>query len=541
MSNIMSRLFSSKCTACGANVKDPVLAPVVAGLGRKAKVCRSCADGFRGGDTALIKASYGSDEDVVQTVKSLLTKGADVNTRDENGGTALMVASWYGNLALAKLLIANGADINAMMDDGTTALIETSRRGASRELAKFLLANGANPNVRYKGQGDNRYAIIKVGTTPLLMWASFEGTSDICKALLKRGADVNARDDQDRDALMLASKNRDSELMQLLRARGASGAAEAEAEARQKRHDAEVAKEAEAYRKRRDAELAAELAEAKRLEAEAIAKGDLLPRTSEPTVSGDQSEGTFRAVGLTWQLDPALSEMYLEDAESYAAKLTLAGGSWRLPTVHELDALYKAKILSPVIVSYPGMNKGWYWSGSPHPDGNTFCVNFKNGSVAGNVNGKAISVRCVIRDAAKTEASQGTKQANLAQKPPKVAVAGEQSERTFFAAGLTWQLDPAPWKMDWEDAKSYAARLTLAGGGWRLPTVRELETLYQATLSSPTIAAYLEMDEGWYWSASPSESDPTRYIWGVNFSTKRGGEVTGHDTTCTEAVRCVRT
>jgi hypothetical protein len=43
-----------------------------------------------------------------------------------------------------------------------------------------------------------------------------------------------------------------------------------------------------------------------------------------------------------------------------------------------------------------------------------------------------------------------------------------------------------------------AARLTLAGGGWRLPTLRELEALYKEKLSASAIAGYPGMDQGWY-------------------------------------------
>jgi hypothetical protein len=441
---------------------------------------------------------------------------------------------------------AKGADVNATSDDGSTALSETSRRGANRELAKFLLAKGANPNIRYKGQGDNQYAIIKEGTTALLMWASFRNTRDVCQALLDKGADVNARDDQGRDALMLATKNGEQELVQLLRASGASGAAQAETEAKRLKREAEIAEAAEANAKRDRAERA----EGERREAEAVANGELLPRPSKADLVGEEIEGTFRAEGLTWEREPAPCEMGLGDAESYANKLTLGGARWRLPTVQELKALYNAMRSSPGLTAYPGMKKGWYWSGSPYPNGNTFCVNFDNGSVAGNVNGKAIAVRCVIRDVAASESSRVAKQAKVAQQyPSKPAGSGEQSEGTFRAVGLTWQRTPARWQMNWEDAKSYAARLTLAGGGWRLPTLRELEGLYKEKLSSSTIAANPGMDEGWYWTATPSEDRPTDYIWGVDFSPKRsgaygsssgGGQVTGHGLTCTDAVRCVR-
>src|ERR1039458_1259155 len=584
MSNIMATLFgifSRKCASCGNKVKYLVAAPASAGLKRKAKVCQSCSYEFQQGETALMVASSRCNLKLVQALlangadvnaknnkgdtalmaashygilelaklrlaQALLANGADVNAKNKKGDTALMVASWYGNLDLAKLLLTNGADVNATSEDGTTALIQTSRRGASSELAKFLLSKGANPNVRYKGNGDNQYAIIKEGTTALLMWASFQNTRDVCQALLDKGADVNARDDQGKDALMLASKNGDHELIKVLRARGASGAAQAEVEAKRLKAEAEIAKAAEANAKRRRAQRA----EAERIEAEAVAKGKLLPRSSEAVAAGKEIEGTFRAAGLTWQREPAPRAMVLRDAECYAAKLTLGGVEWRLPTVHELKALHKAMQSSPTLTDYPSKDDGWYWSASPYPSGNNFCVNFQDGSVAGNVNGKAIGVRCVVRDTAATEASLVTKRSKVPSlQPSKVAAAGEQSEGTFRAAGLTWQREPARWQMNWEDANSYAARLTLAGGGWRLPTLRELEALHKEKLSSSAIAAYPGMDQGWYWSASPSEDRPTDYIWGVDFCPKGigaygssygGGQVTGRGTNSTEEVRCVR-
>ena len=47
------------------------------------------------------------------------------------------------------------------------------------------------------------------------------------------------------------------------------------------------------------------------------------------------------------------------------------------------------------------------------------------------------------------------------------------------STGLTWENPgPGPYDvMDWPSAKSYCADLTLAGGGWRIPTIGELRSL----------------------------------------------------------------
>jgi Ankyrin repeats (3 copies) len=91
-----------------------------------------------------------------------------------------------------------------------------------------------------------------------------------------------------------------------------------------------VQAELEAERRQRELwELARakdrKVTEVERLEAEAVAKGDLLPRPSEPDVPADQSEGIFRALGLIWQREPAPRAMDLEEAKAYAEGLREGG------------------------------------------------------------------------------------------------------------------------------------------------------------------------------------------------------------------------
>lgn len=45
------------------------------------------------------------------------------------------------------------------------------------------------------------------------------------------------------------------------------------------------------------------------------------------------------------------------------------------------------------------------------------------------------------------------------------------------SSGLTWENPPHGGNRKWSEAKSYCARLSLDGGGWRLPTINELRTL----------------------------------------------------------------
>ncbi|MEI0445998.1 ankyrin repeat domain-containing protein [Brachyspira intermedia] len=56
--------------------------------------------------TELLEAIKNDD---LETLKSLIEKGADINAKDDSNITALMLASEKGHLEVAEFLKANGA------------------------------------------------------------------------------------------------------------------------------------------------------------------------------------------------------------------------------------------------------------------------------------------------------------------------------------------------------------------------------------------------------------------------------------------------
>ena len=81
-----------------------------------------------------------------QVVRKLIEDGADVNARDADGNTPLIVASFYASPQCVALLLEKGADVDAANEVGVTALV---RAATNYEKARLLVDAGA------KGPGAN--------------------------------------------------------------------------------------------------------------------------------------------------------------------------------------------------------------------------------------------------------------------------------------------------------------------------------------------------------------------------------------------------
>jgi tetratricopeptide (TPR) repeat protein len=117
------------------------------------------ADNESAANEKLLKSAR---EDKTGFITAALDHGADVNARDENGRTALMIAAINGHLDVVRLLIGRGADINAKDNSSAAALAySVNAWGASNpEVVLFLIDSGADINARDKN-GDT--ALKEVG------------------------------------------------------------------------------------------------------------------------------------------------------------------------------------------------------------------------------------------------------------------------------------------------------------------------------------------------------------------------------------------
>lgn len=95
------------------------------------------------GDLLLSSAMSGN----AAQVESLLRQGADADTRDQRGATALICAAAYGHTDIAEMLVGAGADVNARGPIGNTALIIAAQEGHG-DIASLLIDGGADVAAR---------------------------------------------------------------------------------------------------------------------------------------------------------------------------------------------------------------------------------------------------------------------------------------------------------------------------------------------------------------------------------------------------------
>lgn len=138
--------------------------------------------------TYLMWASKESHEDVIEL---LLDENADIEAEGCNSGLSpLNIASQHGHASIARILISGGAEIETKDDDGCTPLHNAAKNGSS-ETVKVLLEAKAEID-----------AADVNGSSPL-MYAARE-SSEVVKLLLEAGSEVNKKDDLGLTPLMYA-------------------------------------------------------------------------------------------------------------------------------------------------------------------------------------------------------------------------------------------------------------------------------------------------------------------------------------------------
>ncbi|HKV32942.1 MAG TPA: ankyrin repeat domain-containing protein [Pyrinomonadaceae bacterium] len=155
--------------------------------------------------SALERAISNGNREILQV---LLWAKADVNSRDSDGQTPLMMIGEDTTGEMIWDLINAGAKVNLRDNEGDTALISVAEVD-NVEALKVLLDAGAKLN-----ETNNH------GETALIAAAKNDLVHNV-RALILAGANVNARDKEGKSALMYAIDDDHKAVVRLLKAHGA--------------------------------------------------------------------------------------------------------------------------------------------------------------------------------------------------------------------------------------------------------------------------------------------------------------------------------
>ena len=235
---------------------------------------------------------------------------------------------------------------------------------------------------------------------------------------------------------------------------------------------------------------------------------------------------TDDVTGLEWQREESPTPLDWWDARDYCAGLDLAGHEdWRLPSRVELVSLLDYGALDPTIDldAFPTASSELYWSASPVPFQNlAYGVRFELGFIYDHDPFGTGAVRCV----------------RGAYAPPDPRFTFDADTVTDQGTGLVWQRGHLP-AQDWPTALASCQGLDLAGvTDWRLPTLKETQTLVDARRLQPAIdvVAFPDTPPEWFWSSTPITVPPNE-AWATSYT---DGYASIHAFTELQLVRCVR-
>lgn len=240
--------------------------------------------------------------------------------------------------------------------------------------------------------------------------------------------------------------------------------------------------------------------------------------------------------GLMWQQSDG-GEMSFESAENYCQNLILGGFSdWRLPNAQEAFSILNHGRQNPPLDPAVFPNSGAeYWWTSELQAGNASKVWVTNaGGGIGN------------HPKAETVSAGGTKKFHaraVRDVAPPVKVSAQYTDMDSVVmdnlTGLEWTRFSSRDSLTWENALLFAENLVMQGkSDWRLPNIKELESLNDETRSQPSVNPGIFQDIGTkkYWSGTSLPSQQLQ-AWFMN----TGFGVISHELKTTKNnVLCVR-
>jgi hypothetical protein len=227
--------------------------------------------------------------------------------------------------------------------------------------------------------------------------------------------------------------------------------------------------------------------------------------TSRYTLTNETA--TDAVTGLTWQRHHAPQQLDWQAAARYCSCLSLDGlDDWTLPSRLELVSIVDYTRQNPALdaEAFPETPFEWFWSASPSAESNEryWYVAFWDGNTHAATLDQLYWARCVRQSAGKMRRYD-------------LSLAGTVHDAS---TGLTWQRAASSDRVSWADADAACIALDLQGKGWRLPNMKELQTLVDEARASPAIdtQAFPDTPGEGFWAATPLVDSATS-AWFVSF------------------------
>ena len=208
-----------------------------------------------------------------------------------------------------------------------------------------------------------------------------------------------------------------------------------------------------------------------------------------------------QSTGLIWeQEEDEWDHICWPVAEKYCSDLKMNGGGWRIPSRSELFSINNFNLYTPSSDSKFKYTNGDSWHNMPYYksywandsyNGNSWTIDFDEGisDVFGKESNCGNLVRCVKGD----QFQKGKFQDN------------GDGTITDLSSGLVWQKDDNEPK-SWEDALSSCESI-----GWKLPNIRELESITDTTNVNPWNEVF-NARALTYWSSTSMAKRPG-FVW----------------------------
>jgi len=273
--------------------------------------------------------------------------------------------------------------------------------------------------------------------------------------------------------------------------------------------------------------------------------------TVQAGLARDQRTGLAWLQNLSPLAEPCFWGEALERVAGLNQRVYLGYSDWRLPNRRELVSLIdyaQARPALPAGHPFVGLELAWYWSATSYAGDPAYAwyLHLEGGRLFYGDKGRSYFLLPVRGSSASLAASGQIRCYGAAGAALPCAGSGQDGELRLgrpwpqprFTAqgpvvqdnltGLVWAraADLGPGPMSWFEAGQAAAALNQRGlgglGGWRLPSIQELELLVDAAAHHPALPAghpFVGVQEQ-YWSATSSGFDPE---WAMALYLDKGG------------------